>query len=174
MTRVSNYVMFCVSQVFARALPHPSIDYIIQRKCTCVCPHNLNTTVKYNATVFQAAVDDPSDCNCLSVVPEAKAEDSLLCLRCTCTFEYRNVALIAFIVYSMVTLTVSLVPVVLIKTLWPLCNRQERQRHLSAGDSEEIPGRYHRRLEEHHTRWRQQVAKQRQEQQMQDTSESRC
>lgn len=163
---VIAFVIILILQLFARALPPPAIDYVIERKCTCICPHNLNATVKYNATVFQAAVDDPSDCNCLTVVPEATSADSLLCLQCTCRYEYRNVALIAFIVYSMVAVTISLIPVVMVKTLRPLCYRQERQRHLSSGDNEEVPEQYSRRLEEHHIRWRQEVAKQRQQQQV--------
>lgn len=82
---------------FASVEENRFIDAILDSRCICVCPHNLNTTNRHNRTVFMKEVSDPSKCVCVEIVFDA---DELVCLQCECSFESRNALLIAFIVSS--------------------------------------------------------------------------
>lgn len=97
-------------------------DVIADSRCYCVCPHNLNVTLRHNTTVFQSQVGDASDCTCESTVPES---DETLCLRCECRYESRNVALVAIIVYgSLAVIFGGVPPCVLVVCLQPALRRR--------------------------------------------------
>ena len=49
------------TQLFSPVLPVSIETYILQKRCLCVCPHNLNTTDKYNRTVFLTEVQESSE-----------------------------------------------------------------------------------------------------------------
>ncbi|XP_064397499.1 uncharacterized protein LOC135344228 [Halichondria panicea] len=95
--------------LFASIPENATSGWIAESRCICICPHNLNYTDYYNTTLFTRKVYEPAECSCELTLPGDKEEE--ICLRCSCSYESRNAALIGAIVYGMLVMVFVCMPV---------------------------------------------------------------